>query len=88
MADEAQDFSISERNLRRWRTIKMVSLLPLLISVVLTIFFKGSMLGTVFFFLILIVGIVLPQICENQVRSHLALMNAIESIQKKSSTAE
>jgi hypothetical protein len=88
MTNEAQDFAISERNLRRWRTIKMVSLLPLLISVALMIFFKGSMLGMAFFFLILIVGIILPQICENQVRSHLVLMNAIESMQKKANAPE
>jgi hypothetical protein len=76
-------FSISEANLRRWRMIKIVSLLPLLVSIVLMFFFKGSMLGTILFFLILIVGVVLPQICENQVRSHLLLKSQIDEMEKK-----
>jgi hypothetical protein len=84
---EAQDFTVSERNLQRWRTIRMASLLPLLFSAALMVLFKGSMLGSVFFFLILIVGIVLPTICENQVRSHLVLMKAIENMLKKTSAS-
>ncbi len=78
-----QSFSITEANLRRWKTIKMAALLPLILSVVLMFFFKGSMLGTILFFLILIVGVVLPQICENQVRSHLLLKEYIEQVEKK-----
>jgi hypothetical protein len=77
------DFSISEANLRRWKTIKMAALLPLIVSIVLMFFFKGSMLGIVLFFLILIVGVVLPQICENQVRSHLLLKNYIDQLEKR-----
>ncbi len=88
MAASNEGFSISEANLRRWRTIKIVSLLPLLLSVILMFFFKGSMLGTVLFFLILIVGVVLPQICENQVRSHLLLKGYIDEMEKKISPKE
>lgn len=83
MAATGDSFSVSERNLQRWRMIKIVSLLPLLLSVVLMFFFKGSMLGMVLFFLILIVGVVLPQVCENQVRSHLLLQAQLEALEKK-----
>ena len=87
MAGADQSFYISEANLRRWKTIKMVALLPLILSIVLMFFFKGSMLGTILFFLILIVGVVLPQICENQVRSHLLLKEQIDQLEKKMSQA-
>jgi len=86
MAALSDVISVSEANLRRWRTIKIVSILPLLVSLVLMFFFKGSMLGTILFFLILIVGVLFPQVCENQVRSHLQLQERIDQMEKKLSS--
>ena len=80
MADKATRLAFTERTLQRWRMIQIISLLPLLVSVVLMIYFRGSMLGTVVFFLVLIVGVVLPQICRNVIESHLILLEEIESL--------
>lgn len=82
MADKATRLAFTEKTLQRWRMIQIVSLLPLIVSVVLMFRFHGSMVGTVVFFLVLIVGIVLPQICRNVIESHLILMEEIESLRK------
>lgn len=83
MADKATRLAFTEKSLQRWRMIQIVSLLPLLVSVVLMLYFKGSMLGTIVFFLVLIVGVVLPQICRNVIESHLILLEEIESLRKE-----
>ena len=83
MTDKATRLAFTERTLQRWRMIQVISLLPLLVSVVLMLYFKGSMLGTVVFFLVLIVGVVLPQICRNVIESHLILLEEIESLRKE-----
>ncbi len=82
MTDKATRLAFTERTLQRWRMIQIISLLPLLVSVVLMLYFKGSMLGTIVFFLVLIVGVVLPQICRNVIESHLILLEEIESLRK------
>ena len=82
MADKATRLAFTERTLQRWRMIQIISLLPLLVSVVLMLYFKGSTLGTVVFFLVLIVGVVLPQICRNVIESHLILLEEIENLRK------
>ena len=83
MTDKATRLAFTERTLQRWRMIQVISLLPLLVSVVLMLYFKGSMLGTIVFFLVLIVGVVLPQICRNVIESHLILLEEIESLRKE-----
>ena len=83
MADKATRLAFTEKTLQRWRMIQIISLLPLLVSVVLMLYFKGSMLGTIVFFLVLIVGVVLPQICRNVIESHLILLEEIESLRKE-----
>ena len=82
MAEQARRVSITEENLRKWKMIQVVSLLPLLVSIALMFFFKGSLVGTVMFFLILIVGIVLPQVCRNVVESHIILLEEIRGLQR------
>ncbi len=82
MTDKATRLAFTERTLQRWRMIQIISLLPLLVSVALMLYFKGSMLGTIVFFLVLIVGVVLPQICRNVIESHLILLEEIESLRK------
>jgi len=75
---------ISERTLQKWRAVQTAALLPLLLSVVFLIKFKGSMLGAVVFFLILIVGIILPQIYRDFMRAHLQLQKEIEELKRGS----
>ncbi len=83
MADKATRLAFTERTLQRWRMIQIISLLPLFVSVVLMLYFKGSMLGTIVFFLVLIVGVVLPQICRNVIESHLILLEEIEKLRSE-----
>jgi len=47
MTNKATRLAFTERTLQRWRMIQIISLLPLLVSVVLMLYFKGSMLGTI-----------------------------------------
>jgi hypothetical protein len=83
MAEQTSRVSITEKNLQKWKMIQVVSLLPLLVSIVLMFMFKGSTVGTVMFFLILIVGIVLPQVCRNVVESHVILLEQIRGLQRQ-----
>ena len=83
MAEQTSRVSITEKNLQKWKMIQVVSLLPLLVSIALMFSFKGSMVGTVMFFLILIVGIVLPQVCRNVVESHLIILEEIRGLQRQ-----
>ena len=83
MAEQTSRVSITEKNLQKWKMIQVVSLLPLLLSIALMFFFKGSMVGTIMFFLLLIVGIVLPQVCRNVVESHLILLEEIREIRRQ-----
>lgn len=83
MADRATRLAFTERTLQRWKMIQIVSLLPLIVSVFLMFYFRGSMLGTIIFFMVLIVGVVLPQISRNVIESHLILLEEIESLRKE-----
>ena len=83
MAEQTSRVSFTEKNLEKWKMIQVVSLLPLLLSIALMFFFKGSIVGTIMFFLLLIVGIVLPQICRNVVESHLILLEEIRELRRQ-----
>lgn len=83
MAEQTRRPSITEKNLQRWKMIQIVSLLPLLVSIALMFFFKGSMVGIVVFFLILIVGVILPQISRNVIESHLILLEEIRELRRE-----
>ena len=57
----------------------MAALFPLILTGVFMIYFKeASALGIVAFFLILIVGILLPQIRADLTLSHIALAEGVE----------
>ena len=67
------------KTLRRWRIIQVAALLPLILTGVFMIYFKeASALGIVAFFLILIVGVLLPQIRADLTLSHMALTEGVE----------
>ena len=74
---------ITEKTVQKWRMVQFAAILPLALSVVLLLRFKGSILGTIVFFLILIVGILLPQIYRDLIQSHLILREEIEAIKGK-----
>jgi hypothetical protein len=74
---------ITEKTVQKWRMLQFVAILPLLLSVVLLFRFKGSILGTIVFFLILIIGILLPQIYRDLIQSHLILREEIEASRGK-----
>ena len=64
---------------KRWRNIQVGSLLPLILIGTLMIYFKEpSVLGIVSFFLILIVGVLLPQMRADLILSHLVLTKELE----------
>lgn len=74
---------ITERTIQKWRMVQVVAILPLLLSVFLLFRFKGSVMGIIVFFLILIVGVLLPQIYRDLIQSHLILRAEIESIKAR-----
>jgi|GEM_PF-1857187 len=74
---------ITEKSIQKWRMVQLVAILPLLVSVVLMFRFKGSILGTIVFFLILVVGILLPQIYRDLIQSHLILREEIAATKGK-----
>jgi hypothetical protein len=76
-------FAFTERNLKRWKLIQVVSILPLAVSTFLMFYFRASAMGIFIFLLALIVGVVLPQLCINQIASHLILQKGMDEIQNK-----
>ena len=79
---------ITEKTIQKWRMVQMAAILPLALSVVLLFRFKGSILGTIVFFLILIVGILLPQMYRDLIQSHLILREEIEALKGKEPPAD
>lgn len=75
--------NITEKSLQKWKIIQTAAILPLLLSVVFLLRFKGSILGTIVFFLILIVGIILPQIYRDFIGAHLLLKDEIDQVKKQ-----
>jgi hypothetical protein len=71
---------ITDKSVQKWRMVQYAAILPLLVSVVLLLRFKGSILGTIVFFLILIVGILLPQVYRDLITSHLVLREEIAAM--------
>lgn len=59
---------------RRWRLVQIVALLPLAVTVVLMIYFRETpVLFVVAFFLVLVVGVLMPQISGESILSHIVL---------------
>ena len=79
---------ITEKTVQKWRMVQIAAILPLILSVFLMFRFKGSILGTIVFFLILIVGILLPQIYRDLIQSHLILRQEIHAIRGKDAPKE
>lgn len=71
---------VTERTLRRWRSIQIAAIFPMIVLVVLLFYFRGSMLGTLAFFLLFTVGVVVPQIYRDMIQSHLVLQEKIAKL--------
>jgi hypothetical protein len=62
------------KSLKRWKLVQVVAVLPLALTVVLMIYFReAAEFHVVAFFLVLIVGVLMPQISGDMIQSHVAL---------------
>ena len=60
--------------LQRWKSVQIVARLPLTLTVVLMIYFRGAAeFHIVAFFIVLIIGILMPQISGDLIHSHIVL---------------
>ena len=60
--------------LKRWKLVQVVAVLPLALTVVLMIYFReAAEFHIVAFFLVLIVGVLMPQISGDMIQSHVVL---------------
>ena len=67
------------KTLRMWRIIQVAALFPLILIGGLMIYFKqSSPFGIVLFFLILVVGVMIPQMRGDMILSHILLIKEIE----------
>jgi hypothetical protein len=74
MGEGPEKKRFDERILNRWRIIQISSLLPLTLIGGLMIYYEvNSRFGIVVFFLILILGVIIPQLRGDLVLSHLLL---------------
>ena len=79
MEEQLLERQFDLKTFRRWRNIQMAALLPLILIGVFLLYFKEpSVLGIVCFFLILIVGILLPQLRADLILSHVVLRKEFE----------
>ena len=66
------------REFRRWKMLQIAALLPLIVIAALMVYYKTAPgLGVIAFFLVLIVGVLLPQLKADSILSHLILKEEI-----------
>jgi len=71
--------SFTWREFRRWRMLQIAALLPLIVIATFMLYFKTAPpLGVIAFFLVLIIGVLLPQIKADSALSHLLLKEEIK----------
>jgi uncharacterized membrane protein (DUF106 family) len=69
---------------RRWRIIQLAALLPILLSVAFMFYFKeASGVGIVMIFLVLIVGVLLPEVKADIAQSNLIIRQELKELQKE-----
>jgi hypothetical protein len=84
MEEQLSQMQFDWKRFKRWRTIQLASLLPLVLTGVFVFYFKeASPLGIMAFFLVLIVGILLPQVRGDLILSHMVLGKELEERSKK-----
>ncbi len=76
-SQERGSFTWSE--FRKWRMLQIAALLPLIVIATFMLYFKTAPpLGVIAFFLVLIVGVLLPQLKADSVLSHILLKEEIK----------
>jgi len=74
MGEQPVKRRFDQRILNRWRIIQISSLLPLTLIGSLMIYYEvNSRFGIVVFFLVLILGVIIPQLRGDLILSHLLL---------------
>ena len=69
---------------RRWRVIQLAALLPILLSVAFMFYFKESSgVGIVIIFLVLVVGVLLPEVKADIAQSNLIIREELRELQKE-----
>jgi len=65
---------VALKGLRRWRLIQLASIFPMLLCVVFMFYFReASELGVMAFFLVLIVGVMFPEVKGDIAQIHVIL---------------
>ena len=71
--------SFTWKEFRKWRMLQIAALLPLIVIAAFMLYFKTApALGVIAFFLVLIVGVLLPQLKADAVLSFLILKEEIK----------
>ena len=71
--------SFTWREFRKWRMLQIAALLPLIVIATFMLYFKTApALGVIAFFLVLIIGVLLPQLKADAVLSYLILKEEIK----------
>lgn len=71
--------SFTWREFRKWRVLQIAALLPLIVIATFMLYFKTAPpFGVIAFFLVMIVGVLLPQLKADSVLSHLLLKEEIK----------
>ena len=84
MEEQLAKTQFNWRMFKRWRQIQIASLLPLILTGVFMLYFREApQLGITAFFLILIVGVLLPQIRGDLTLSHIIITKELEERLKK-----
>ena len=74
MNEGLQQKQFNLKALNRWKLVQIVAVLPLALTVVLMIYFRGAAeFHIVAFFLVLIIGVLMPQVSGDLILSHLFL---------------
>lgn len=74
MNEELPKKQFNLKSLNRWKMVQIVAILPLTLTVVLMIYFReAAEFHVVAFFLVLIIGVLMPQICGDLILSHIVL---------------
>ena len=84
MEEQLTERQFNWKGFKRWRTIQLASLLPLVLCGVFMLYFKeASPLGIMAFFLVLVVGVLLPQVRGDLILSHIVLAKELEERSQK-----
>ena len=76
--DELPKKAYNRRSLNRWKLVQIVAMLPLTLTVVLMIYFRGAAeFHIVAFFIVLIIGVLMPQISGDLIHSHIILKSEL-----------